>query len=96
MYWEHGFDEEIANNPHNLRHTFATWLAKSISDVSIVQKIFGHENVNTTLRYYVHTGDHELVSATANLRGRRPREQRSTPLPRPVLKVVPFPSQQAS
>jgi len=56
-------EEEINVNPHNLRHTFATWLARSTSNVSLVQKILGHEDVNTTFRYYVHTGDYELAGA---------------------------------
>ncbi len=64
-------DEPICGNPHNLRHTFATWLARSTSNIAMVQKVLGHESVHTTFRYYVHTGDGELTGATENLRCRR-------------------------
>ncbi len=85
------YAEEINVNPHNLRHTFATWLARSTSNVSLVQKILGHEDVNTTFRYYVHTADYELAGATASLRG-KPKENgahRSRGLD--TFKVIPFP-----
>ena len=89
-------DEAIDVNPHNLRHTFATWLARAASDVAIVQKILGHENVNTTLKYYVHTSDSELAGATATLRPaatkvvtRRPALVESSGL------IIPFPKIQA-
>ncbi len=91
-----GYDEPIEANPHNLRHSFATWLARSIPDVSIVQKVLGHENVNTTLKYYVHTGDHELAQATASLRGRR-RESETTQRPdRDEFRIIPFPTRRVS
>jgi hypothetical protein len=48
--------------------------------VALAQKILGHEDVNTTLRHYVHTEDWELAGATANLRSRRPTNRRSAAL----------------
>jgi len=86
--------ETVLVNPHNLRHTFATWMARSSSDVSLAQKILGHEDVNTTLKYYVHTGDHELAGATANLRPNRAAAQRPQPQPDPPLKIIRFPGKQ--
>lgn len=35
------YDEPINVNPHNLRHTFATWLARATSNVAMVQKVLG-------------------------------------------------------
>ena len=85
-------DDKLQVNPHNLRHTLATWLARSVSDVSVVQKILGHENVNTTLKYYVHTGDHELADATANLRSRPKRENQRRSISKCDYGTIPFPT----
>ncbi len=84
-------DERIDVNPHNLRHTFATWLARSTSNISLVQKILGHEDVNTTLRYYVHTSDYELAGATANLRGKGNGGDPAATRETGAFKVIPFP-----
>jgi site-specific recombinase XerD len=86
-----GCAETISVNPHNLRHTFATWLARSVSNVALAQKILGHEDVNTTLRYYVHTGDYELAGATAGLRSRRDTQRLTATPPADDLKLIPFP-----
>ncbi len=84
-------DEKLDVNPHNLRHSFATWLARSTSNISLVQKILGHEDVNTTLRYYVHTSDYELAGATGNLRGRRDGREVAAAQENHGFKVIPFP-----
>ncbi|MBU0719300.1 MAG: site-specific integrase, partial [Planctomycetes bacterium] len=84
-------DEDLQVNAHNLRHTFATWLVRTVADVSLAQKILGHEDVNTTLRYYVHTSNWELAGATDNLRPKR-RVQRSVPPESPAApKIIKFP-----
>lgn len=79
--------EDIHVNAHNLRRTFATWLARNVTDVALTQKILGHEDVNTTLRHYVHTADWELAGATANLRPMR-HAQRTAPSD-PVAPAIP-------
>lgn len=84
-------DEDIDVNPHNLRHTFATWLVRAGIDVSVVQKILGHENVNTTLKYYVHTGDNDVARATRNLHGRRTEESQERTATERDYRVIPFP-----
>ena len=40
----------IPLHPHILRHTFATKLAAT-ADITVVQKLLGHENINTTMIY---------------------------------------------
>lgn len=91
-----GFSEPIGCNPHNLRHSFATWMARSTSNVAMVQKVLGHENVNTTLKYYVHTSDHELARATSNLRGRK-HDRIKSPIKKEVnFRVIPFPNRHVS
>ena len=41
---------DISLHPHILRHTFATKLA-STADITVVQKLLGHEDINTTMIY---------------------------------------------
>ncbi len=89
------FDEPVDCNPHNLRHSFATWLARSES-IAKVQKILGHESVHTTMRYYVHTGDNELVGATANLGGRRRPRTEAPASAASEFRVIPFPKRNVS
>lgn len=46
----------VAKNvtPHILRHTTATVLMNAKADITSIQKILGHENINTTMTY-IHT-----------------------------------------
>jgi integron integrase len=37
--------------PHSLRHTFATHLVEAGTDIQVVQKLMGHKDVETTMRY---------------------------------------------
>lgn len=42
---------DIKLRPHLFRHSFATMLLKKGVDISIVQKLMGHKNITSTLRY---------------------------------------------
>ena len=48
-------------HPHRFRHTVATWAAKRGMSVQLIQKMLGHENIQTTLIYA--TADLEEVRA---------------------------------
>jgi len=55
-----GIEKRIS--PHGLRHTFATHLYASTSDLLVVQRALGHRNISTT-EIYTHLVDDALEDA---------------------------------
>lgn len=51
---------------HDLRHTAATWLRQAGTPVEVVQRILGHADIETTMRY-AHVVDSEVQEAMRNL-----------------------------
>ena len=51
---------------HTLRHTFATRLLRSGTDIVTVQRLMGHASIKTTM-VYVHPEDKEKRLAVARL-----------------------------
>jgi len=51
---------------HALRHSFATHLLDKGTDISIIQKILGHNDIKTTLRY-LHTSNRDLLKVISPL-----------------------------
>jgi integrase len=59
---EMGLDADDDFVLHTLRHTAATRTLAKTKNVVVVQRLLGHKNVQTTLRY-AHLSDEELLSA---------------------------------
>ncbi|WP_343217724.1 tyrosine-type recombinase/integrase [Desulfatitalea alkaliphila] len=59
-----GIDKGIS--PHGLRHTFATHLYAATSDLLVVQRALGHQDISTT-EIYTHLVDAALEDALERL-----------------------------
>jgi integrase/recombinase XerD len=51
---------------HTLRHSFATHLIDKGTDVTMIQKLLGHNDIKTTLRY-LHTSNKDLLKIISPL-----------------------------
>lgn len=62
--------------PHTLRHTYATWLIRSGTNLEAVRRLLGHADISTTQRY-LHISDPELEETVWDLEA---EEQEQTTL----------------
>ena len=51
---------------HSLRHSFATHLVERGTDISMIQKLLGHNDIRTTLKY-LHTSNKDLIKIISPL-----------------------------
>lgn len=51
---------------HSLRHSFATHLLDGGTDISLIQKLLGHNDIKTTLRY-LHTSNRDMLQIISPL-----------------------------
>ncbi len=51
---------------HSLRHSFATHLIEKGTDVTMIQKLLGHNDIKTTLRY-LHTSNKDILKIISPL-----------------------------
>jgi integrase/recombinase XerD len=49
--------------PHLLRHTFCTNLRNNGADISLIKELAGHQDIETTARYYLGTDTEVLKEA---------------------------------
>ena len=52
---------------HELRHTFATFLAKADVHPSVMQKLLGHSTAKTSLEIYTHVHQEDLDTAMSKV-----------------------------
>lgn len=64
-----GFKHDDEYVPHVLRHTFCTRLVKAKVNLAVIQKLAGHERIETTLKY-TKVNDDVLVEAIGELASR--------------------------
>ncbi|MDE6665621.1 MAG: site-specific integrase, partial [Ruminococcus sp.] len=53
--------------PHNLRHSYATYMLQSGADIETLRALLGHVDITTTQRY-VHSNLNQMYTATNNLK----------------------------
>ena len=51
---------------HSLRHSYATHLLEFGTDISLIQKLLGHNDIRTTLNY-THVADRTISSVQSPL-----------------------------
>lgn len=49
--------------PHKLRSTYGTALYKETGDIRLVADVLGHDNINTTIKYYAKADDEKKIKA---------------------------------
>lgn len=54
-------------SPHNLRHSYATYMLQSGADLETLRALLGHVDITTTQRY-VHSNLQQMYRATDNLK----------------------------
>lgn len=60
-----GLDSRIL--PYNCRHTYLSWLAKWDVHPMKAKKLGGHSHIDTTMNYYTHVMEDDLVEAVSRL-----------------------------
>ncbi|WP_243109957.1 tyrosine-type recombinase/integrase [Clostridium sp. E02] len=52
---------------HALRHTFASRLLKAGTEISIVSKLLGHADINTTYSTYIHVSNDQITDVMSGI-----------------------------
>lgn len=75
-----GIDKKIT--PHKIRHTFITRVIETTKDIPLAQKLAGHDDITTTMRYHHQTPDEIKAKYITMLDSPRAREVMPKPLSR--------------
>ena len=66
LVWEKKAGVIRPGSVHSLRHSFATQLIEKGIDVTMIQKLLGHNDLKTTL-LYLHTSNKDLLKVMSSL-----------------------------
>ena len=53
-----GIEKKVT--PHILRHTYCTTLLNNGADITFIKELVGHEDINTTVKYYLNVSHEQL------------------------------------
>jgi site-specific recombinase XerD len=83
-----GIDRRV--NPHALRHSFATELAREGMPMNLIQQALGHSSLGTTSRYLMHINPQEVIDAMRSREWEPEDDRRSgSSSPRQVQRTAP-------
>lgn len=74
-----GLDKKVT--PHLLRHTFCTNLRNNGADISLIKELAGHQDIQTTARYYLAANKEILRSAVGKYLNYAAQENELQPIP---------------
>ena len=73
LKWKAGIDKPLT--PHILRHTYCTNLRDNGTDITLIKELAGHQDIQTTAKYYLGVSKQALRDAVHNkLNYATPRE----------------------
>jgi len=61
LRWKAGIDKKLT--PHILRHTYCTNLRDNGTDISLIKELAGHQDIQTTAKYYLGVSKQALRDA---------------------------------
>lgn len=61
LKWKAGIDKKLT--PHILRHTYCTNLRDNGTDISLIKELAGHQDIQTTAKYYLGVSKQALRDA---------------------------------
>jgi site-specific recombinase XerD len=80
LKWKAGIEKPLT--PHILRHTYCTNLRDNGTDITLIKELAGHQDIQTTARYYLGVNKQSLRDAVRlNLRYGRDEDDQVAAVP---------------